>query len=806
MAPSTLQLTAQLRQIIWHHLDNNLVDNALFLAGRLQAIDARSLDAAYLSALCYLRLGKYEAALDCSRPAALRGTNISCTYLFAQACLSVGRHSEGIQALERSRGVWDPKPSNNKPDRSNNQLRRQEPDTAAIKCLFGKLLHATGDLKRAVTYYAEALELDPFMWDAFERLCDTGTALHTSNIFRTSPHLVNVLSGADCRSKARPEQPSSHRPLQPHAPNEHRSTLASNVPVDHLKAERRGKSQHTRNNEILQSVRDTLDVGHATGIETPASSSANDPSALQSIHVPNGASASHQEPPSAPPRRSRFQHGLVDNGFGLNDPKMHRNASETASIPESEMTEEQGIVRALATGNTHSLKRSASGLSQNPPSTLDQDLVAAPQRRSHRLFKRGPPQSTASTIQPSQDPKRARATGTKGRISTVGRIVSGNRNIPEIPEGSIKEPRMSSMPLQSSSAHRTLLADEDDRDTETVQWLLDLLAKLGVGYYALSRYQCRTALQHFQDLPQQHRETPWVLSQIGKAFYEQGNWAEAAKVFARLRQVVPSRLDDMEVYSTVLWHLKSDSELAFLSHELIESDRLSPQAWCCIGNSFSLQREHDQALKCFKRATQINESFAYGFTLQGHEHVANEEFDKALLAYRKALAADHRHYNGWYGLAKVYEKLGKFDVAERHYMSAACINPNNSILTCCIGMVLERQHKPEPALRFYTQACALCPQSTMARFRKARVLMNLRRNEDALRDFLVLKDTAADESNVHFMLGRVLGRLRRNAEALKHFTTAITLDPKATSYIKETMESLVGDPENEIDDDDEMSQ
>jgi anaphase-promoting complex subunit 3 len=239
-------------------------------------------------------------------------------------------------------------------------------------------------------------------------------------------------------------------------------------------------------------------------------------------------------------------------------------------------------------------------------------------------------------------------------------------------------PKMASIPPNDSAR---------EREQEALQWLLDLLAKLGAGYYHLSRYQCQSALTAFMSIPNSQRETPWVLAQIGKAHYERSAYSEASEAFARIKKLAPSRMDDMEVYSNVLWQLKKETDLAYLSHELIEQDRLAPQAWCAIGNSFSLQREHDQAIKCFRRATQLDPRFAYAFTLQGHEHVANEEFDKALFAYRSAVGADARHYNGWYGLGQVYEKMGKFETAEKHYRAASQINPTNALLAVRIGAV-----------------------------------------------------------------------------------------------------------------------
>jgi anaphase-promoting complex subunit 3 len=137
---------------------------------------------------------------------------------------------------------------------------------------------------------------------------------------------------------------------------------------------------------------------------------------------------------------------------------------------------------------------------------------------------------------------------------------------------------------------------------------------------------------------------------MAKAHYELANYADAEKFFRRLRMLAPTRHEDMEYYSTVLWQLRKGTELSFLAHELTDSVWDSPHAWCVLGNAFSLDCEHEQALQCFKRAIQLHPKFAYAYTLQGHEHVENEEYDKALVSYRRAIAADKRHYNAYYGI------------------------------------------------------------------------------------------------------------------------------------------------------------
>jgi anaphase-promoting complex subunit 3 len=493
--------------------------------------------------------------------------------------------------------------------------------------------------------------------------------------------------------------------------------------------------------------------------------------------------------PSAPLRKKNTITSFVSDMM-TDAPKMRPIAGRYRKAA-AESGGEAEPVRASSIPVNH--KRTVSG--HAPPGTSSSSIDSQSQgvRRSARI-KDHPAKPSSSTRLASvfnrnaesrekRELPKAKATGTKGRgQSTAGRAVSGNSRPPPPGDREAKDSR----PASSASSIRETVArkqiapfiEPSNQEQEALQWLLSLCAKLGEGYYELSRYRCLQALQILESITTFQKETPWVLAQIGRAHYERSSYVKAAEVFARMRKIAPSRTESMEVYSTVLWHLKEDLDLAYLSHELLDIDRLSPEAWCAIGNSFSLQREHDQAIKCFKRATQLDPKFAYAFTLQGHEHVANEEYDKAVHAYRCAISADSRHYNGWYGLGQVYEKLGQWDIAEKHYRSASQINQTNPVLCVCIGLILEKLKKSPAALVQYGKAVDLDPKSAKARFMKARVLMKLRRPKEAYTELEILKNIAPDESMVHFMLGRLSKMLGDKTAAIKHLTIAMNLDPK----------------------------
>lgn len=324
-------------------------------------------------------------------------------------------------------------------------------------------------------------------------------------------------------------------------------------------------------------------------------------------------------------------------------------------------------------------------------------------------------------------------------------------------------------------------------DNEVV---LTTYAKMAKAFKAMCEYDCFRAIRMFDSLPENERNTPWVLAKLGRLHFEIVNYDEAEKYFIKLRKLDRTRLVDMEHYSTLLWHLRKEVELSFLSHELHEIDPCAPQTWISIGNLFSFKKECDEAIKCFQKATQFDSKCVYAYTLQGHEYLASDAFEKALECFRMAIVLDKRHYNAFYGIGMVYLKLGDFSKAEFYFRKAVNINPVNVILICCSGMVMEKLNKKDEALESYIYATKLQPLSMLALFKKAQLLFLMQRFDEALVDFERLKDLAPDEASVHFLLGKLYKHFNRKNQAIKQFTIALNLDPKGSHLIKEALENL----------------
>ncbi|KAL8686438.1 MAG: hypothetical protein Q9218_007104 [Villophora microphyllina] len=848
MAPSVNPyVSSQLRQLIYYHLDNQLLRNALFFAGRLTAHDSKSSDAVYLLSLCYFRLGQLKSAYETSRKLGSNGTNLGCSYVFAQACLGLGKYVEGATALDKSKGQWlhrntwsEHTPGNPRAraddmvcaDKHTESRRQHLPDAAAIHCLQGKLWQAHRDSTKAIESYAEALKLNPLMWDAFIGLSDLGVNVRIPNIFQMTPEMKKALQPTE-------KDESSLETLEESPPPNAltQSQSAHNLNMSQLPANNDpfSISKNRLNGEVKPSlgIFDKLNIGKASitpisggdlelpAFDTPGGAESNlDNTAFlgRPIRTQEAPTTIITEPPAAPTRKARPGQGLGTEISVDGPPKMRAGSIRSHSRSKADSDEASNGRPPSIMNGVGERKRTISGQVASAAPSVAMNNVSvnstdpsAPQRRSVRLFNHlsrqgGKSSISGSTVSKEDMKKKLRATGTKGRTAntgTVGRVVSGNRihgDSMDVDGKEQRKPSAAQTSLASSLEQKPKPASsEGGREREALLMILDLFRKLACGYFAQSHYRCQEAVTIYNSINLGQRDTPWVLSQIGRAFFEQGLYTDAEKTYVRLKTMAPFRIDDMELYSTCLWHLNKETDLAFLAHETIDTDRDSPQAWCVVGNSFSVQKDHDQAVKCFKRATQLDPNFTYAYTLQGHEFIANEEYDKALTAFRTAIAVDNRHFNGWYGLGKVFERQGKYEFAEQHYRTAAGINPSNAVLLTCIGTVLEKLKNPRAALVQYSKACELSPPVALAKLKRARVLAHLNQPQQAFEELEALKNLQPDDANVWFYLGKVAMCLGMRSEAVRYYTVAGNLDPKAQMYIKDQMERIENPDDEDYD-------
>ncbi|ORY51592.1 TPR-like protein [Rhizoclosmatium globosum] len=316
---------------------------------------------------------------------------------------------------------------------------------------------------------------------------------------------------------------------------------------------------------------------------------------------------------------------------------------------------------------------------------------------------------------------------------------------------------------------------------------------LAKAYLSYKQFDCAATLKIIETLCPAELNSARVAELLAKSYFEMADYRKAEEWFAKSISLEPHRVSGMDIYSSTLWHLKKQVPLSHLAHTLTETHRTSPQAWCAIGNCFSLKREHDVALKCFARAIQLDPEFTYAHTLSGHEYISMEDNEKAMQSFRTAVRCDKRHYNAWFGMGYIYLTQEKYDLAEFHLNHALQINSSNPILIVYMGLVYEKKKQTTKALDLYRRATQLRPDIPLYPFRLATLLHAMNRASEALTvlEPLVAQDPC--ESAVQFLLGKCLAQVGQPARAMKAFTVAQDVaSGKVANSIREEIERIGG--------------
>jgi len=167
----------------------------------------------------------------------------------------------------------------------------------------------------------------------------------------------------------------------------------------------------------------------------------------------------------------------------------------------------------------------------------------------------------------------------------------------------------------------------------------------------------------------------WIMSLRANVLYHLHDFPAAGQQFEKIFKIDPCRIDDIDVYSNILYVTENSQTLSRLAHEFLALDKDRPEVCCLVGNHYSLRAEHEKAIRYFRRATQLDRTYLSAWTLMGHEYVEMKNSHAAIEAYRRAVDVNRKDYRAWYGLGQAYELLNMHQYALHYYQHATALRP-----------------------------------------------------------------------------------------------------------------------------------
>jgi len=115
------------------------------------------------------------------------------------------------------------------------------------------------------------------------------------------------------------------------------------------------------------------------------------------------------------------------------------------------------------------------------------------------------------------------------------------------------------------------------------------------------------------------------------------DFEESEQYFDKIIKKDPYTLENMDIFSHVLYVTEKTTKLSYLAHNCCMIDKYRQETCCIIGNYYSLRGEHEKAVLYFQRALKLNKNYLSAWTLMGHEYIELKNTQAAIEAYRKAI-------------------------------------------------------------------------------------------------------------------------------------------------------------------------
>lgn len=816
---------------IWHCLNHYAFSDAIFLAERLYA-EVHTDESLHLLATCHYRAGNKVSAYKLLRSRGCRSPQ--SRFLLARCCIDLRKFAEAESALDGDVGLSSRCSAKGGLDETVTAFG----DSASFALgLLGQLCSKTERVGRATEAYKKSLKLNPFLWSSYESLINLGESPNPTEIFNVS----SLENFSLCQGS---------NPLVNFVNKTNIDSVADDIKVvggqgTGLVAQAAGKvsvlplstGSTPPSQAPLLVMRSTMTPGtpQQSSLDiTPLTIMTSTPELPAQESIPgiclSGKGGKQAQPFSAIKAvRSVFAGGALSPlsaSFGV----LPLANSTPGSAPPTAISgmlayvtpTSQGILDTISKETCPPVKKNLARKPQglNTPKvqifsqSSNNNLLQTPPvptsfppsglssvRRSSRLFSSS--NSVKENNKGSSSPKTIRGLAarlpsskkskpSRGALRT-NTATSGSNNTSAISEGELNEMNKPEPPPVSLA--QTALCMQ----RASAEGLMQLLQDLGKARLYLGQYKCRQAIETLEALPSHQYSTGWVLAALGRAHFELGEYDKAARAFETLRSIEPHRLQGLEYYSTALWHLQREVGLSALAQDMMELDKTAPETCCAAGNCFSLQREHETAVRFLQRAVQADPDFVYAYTLLGHELTAMEEMEQALSAFRSAMLVNPRHYNAWYGAGMIYYKQEQFQLAELHFKRALQINPQSSVLLCHIAVVQHSLKRTDESILTLNRAISMEPKNPLCKFQRATIFFSVDRYQEALKELDELKQLVPKESLVYFLSGKVHKKLGNTHLALMNFSWAMDLDPKgANNQIKESIDKRFSHDEEDI--------
>jgi tetratricopeptide (TPR) repeat protein len=196
------------------------------------------------------------------------------------------------------------------------------------------------------------------------------------------------------------------------------------------------------------------------------------------------------------------------------------------------------------------------------------------------------------------------------------------------------------------------------------------------------------------------------------------------------------------------------------------------------GEDYRNNNQYDKAIAAYTKAIEINPQYAEAYFNRGNVYHDLKEYDKAIKDYNKAIEINPQYDYAYYNRGIVYSDLKEYDKAIKDYNKAIEINPQDADAYNNRGNVYSDLKEYDKAIKDYNKAIEINPQNAEAYYNRGNVYLELKEYDKAIKDYNKAIEINPQYAYAYNNRGYVYRELKEYDKAIKDYNKAIEINPQ----------------------------
>jgi predicted O-linked N-acetylglucosamine transferase (SPINDLY family) len=199
--------------------------------------------------------------------------------------------------------------------------------------------------------------------------------------------------------------------------------------------------------------------------------------------------------------------------------------------------------------------------------------------------------------------------------------------------------------------------------------------------------------------------------------------------------------------------------------------------WNVLGAAYKGLGRTEDAASAFKRVTELDPTYADGFSNLGATLKAQGKLDEAIAAYNKALSIKPDHADAYNNMGNALQEQGKLDEAIAAYNKALSIKPDYADAYYNMGAALQEQGKLDEAIAAYNKVLSIKPDHADAYNNMGNALKAQGKLDEAIAAYNKALSIKPDYAEAYNNMGNALKAQGKLDEAIAAYNKALSIKP-----------------------------